>query len=109
MRTIGVSCLVKAWIASLRTTFGAKSTGKISTRAIFNIATALTSLTYSLQDQLDGPMWVSSKSRAVGGAIPKAQLGERITRSDRRYLAHVLCVPGFICPSPPKPIDQRLT
>ena len=47
MRTIGVSCLVKAWIASLRTAFGAKSTWKISTRAIFDIAMALTSLNYS--------------------------------------------------------------
>jgi hypothetical protein len=40
---------VKAWIASLRTTFGAKSTWKISTRAIFDIATALTSLTKALR------------------------------------------------------------
>src|SRR5262249_5250893 len=38
MRTIGVSCLVKAWMASLRTTFGARSTWQISTREIFAIA-----------------------------------------------------------------------
>jgi hypothetical protein len=62
---------VKAWIASLRTTFGAKSTWKISTRAIFDIAMALTSLTYSLKDQLDGQVCASSKSRAVGGALRK--------------------------------------
>jgi len=32
---------------------------------------ALTSLTYSLKDQLDGQVCASSKSRAVGSALRK--------------------------------------
>ncbi len=35
MRTIGVSWLTKAWMASVRFTFGFRSTIRISTRSIF--------------------------------------------------------------------------
>ena len=39
-RTIGVSCATNDWIASVRTTFGVRSTWRISTRSIRDTATS---------------------------------------------------------------------
>src|SRR5438045_2483466 len=38
MRTIGVSCAANDWIASVRTTFGTRSTCRISIRSILAMA-----------------------------------------------------------------------
>jgi hypothetical protein len=70
---------VKTWIASLRTTFGAKSTWKISTREIFDIAMALTSLNLQPAGSARRSNVGLIKVKSCRGRNPQAQLGEQIT------------------------------